>query len=350
MPADDGLLAFVALPPPTDQDVAALALKVARRLTTVVERHCDDTFETDALLAETAAALQQALAVAVRAPVPRTQLSLGGQDDPQPATKPLCARVAGFSLHAAQSVPAEDREALERLCRYGLRPAFAQERLALREDGRVLYHLRRPWPHAAGPTCLVLEPLDFLRRLAALIPAPYAHMVRYHGCFANRSRARDMLPAPPAPVEAELETQSARTQGPATRGEGCAPADGAPTAEIPAPARRRPLPWAQLLLRVFFVQALKCPRCAGAMVILAFLSDPPVVAKVLHHLRLPTAPPPLTPARRARGTGTWGSSAPLALPPEDATAVPLEPAETWGTPRGERTDRDAGGARIRPPP
>ena len=126
-----------------------------------------------------------------------SQLNLAGQEDPQPPAKPLCARVAGFSLHAAQSVAAEDRKALERLCRYGLCPAFAQDRLALREDGRVLYHLRRPWPHAQGPTCLVLEPLDFLRRLAALIPAPYAHTVRYHGCFANRARARALLPAPP---------------------------------------------------------------------------------------------------------------------------------------------------------
>ena len=102
------------------------------------------------------------------------------REDQQRPAKPLCARVAGFSLHAAQSVAAEDRKALERLCRYGLRPAFAQDRLSVREDGRVLYQLRRPWPHPEGSTCLVLEPLDFLRRLAALIPAPYAHMVRYH--------------------------------------------------------------------------------------------------------------------------------------------------------------------------
>ena len=74
---------------------------------------------------------------------------------------------------------------------------MAQERLARRDDGRILYHLRRPWPHPQGTTCLVLEPLDFLRRLAALIPAPYAHTIRY-GLFANRSRWREHLPDPPA--------------------------------------------------------------------------------------------------------------------------------------------------------
>ena len=44
--------------------------------------------------------LQQALAVAVKAPMSRDQLHLPGQD-PQPPAKPLCARMAGFSLPAA---------------------------------------------------------------------------------------------------------------------------------------------------------------------------------------------------------------------------------------------------------
>ena len=33
------------------------------------------------------------------------------------------------------------------------------------------------------------------------------------------------------------------------------------------------------------------------MVILAFISDPPVITKILQHLGLPTEPPPLSPAR-----------------------------------------------------
>jgi apolipoprotein D and lipocalin family protein len=44
----------------------------------------------------------------------------------------------------------------------------------------------------------VLEPLDFLRRLAALIPAPHAHTVRYHDVFANHARASS--PTTPGPA------------------------------------------------------------------------------------------------------------------------------------------------------
>lgn len=56
---------------------------------------------------------------------------------------------------------------------------------------------RRPWPNPQGAHCLVLEPGEFLRRLAALVPAPYTNLVRYHGVFAGRSRWRKQLPAPP---------------------------------------------------------------------------------------------------------------------------------------------------------
>ena len=42
-----------------------------------------------------------------------------------------------------------------------------------------------------------MEPLQFLKRLAVLLPAPYQNLVRYHGVFANRSRYRTLLPRPP---------------------------------------------------------------------------------------------------------------------------------------------------------
>jgi len=316
VPASDGFLTFVPLPAPTDEEVAALALKVARRLTSVVERLCDDIFQTDALLEATASALQQALATAVKAPVPRDQLSLPGQV-PEPPPKPLCARVAGFSLHAAQAVAAEDREGLERLCRYGLRPPFAQDRLALREDGRILYRLRRPWPHPQGATCLVLEPLEFLRRLAALIPAPYAHTIRYHGCFGNRARSRDFLPAPP--FEAQASPQAADSAAPPAADSGTS---GTAHPEV-APRRTR-LPWAQLLRRVFFIDALKCPRCSAAMVVLALISDPPVVARILRHLRLPTEPPPLAPARGSVDAQLRVLCPPRHFDPDDPAGDPLD--------------------------
>ena len=55
--------------------------------------------------------------------------------------------------------------------RSSLRAPFSQQRLSVLPDGRVRYELPRPWPTAAGVTELIMEPLHFLKRLAALLPA-----------------------------------------------------------------------------------------------------------------------------------------------------------------------------------
>ena len=78
-------------------------------------------------------------------------------------------------------MPGHDRARLERLCRYAARPAIATERLHELPDGRIAYDLRHTW--SDGTTRVVLQPLTFLEKLAALVPPPRAHMVTYHGVF-----------------------------------------------------------------------------------------------------------------------------------------------------------------------
>ena len=64
-----------------------------------------------------------------------------------------------------------------------------------------------------------------------------------------------------------------------------------------SPIRSRRLGWAQLLRRVLHIDALTCPECATSMTVIAFLTDPPVLRRILDHLGLPSSPPPLAPAR-----------------------------------------------------
>jgi hypothetical protein len=56
--------------------------------------------------------------------------SLAPRLDPQRIGERV-ATVSGFSLHAGVAAEAEQREKLERLCRYISRPAVAIERLSL---------------------------------------------------------------------------------------------------------------------------------------------------------------------------------------------------------------------------
>ena len=52
-----------------------------------------------------------------------------------------------------------------------------------------------------------------------------------------------------------------------------------------------------LLVRIYECLPLLCPRCNRPMRILAFIQDPPVIEKILHHIDEPTQPPKVLPAR-----------------------------------------------------
>jgi hypothetical protein len=60
--------------------------------------------------------------------------------------------------------------------------------MALTATGQVRYSLKTPYRD--GTTHIVLEPLDLMARLAALVPPPRMHLTRYHGVFAPHSKLR----------------------------------------------------------------------------------------------------------------------------------------------------------------
>jgi len=61
-------------------------------------------------------------------------------------------------------------------------------RFELRNEGRVCYRLKTPWKD--GTRAVLLDPLDFIGRLCALVPPPRFHMIRYHGVLAGNAKAR----------------------------------------------------------------------------------------------------------------------------------------------------------------
>ena len=191
VPTAAGNLSFVPLEPPSGEDVARLGRRVFRRLTKIATRYLakrqDEYTDPD----DEQATLLNALSVALRPPVrPQRALPLGGaeQSEHQSLAEELCTAAGGFSLHLARTVEPHDREGLEGLCRYGLRAPFSQRRLSVLPNGKVRYELARPWPTPSGVTELIMEPLQFLKRLAVLLPAPYQNLTRYHGlCRAKHS-------------------------------------------------------------------------------------------------------------------------------------------------------------------
>lgn len=132
----------------TRDDVAEVVAMVARRIERLLERRgmtatseesgATDTWAEEApTLAGLAAASVQGL-IALR---PRTGTRVARNGSPPEEVGPITvgpchAHVGGFDLHAGIVVRAGERERLERVCRYTLRPPVAQTRLRVDAEGR----------------------------------------------------------------------------------------------------------------------------------------------------------------------------------------------------------------------
>ena len=126
------------------------------------------------------------------------------------------------------------------------------------KQGDIRYSLKTPYRD--GTTHVIFEPLDFIARLAALVPRPRVNLTRFHGIFAPNSRWRARIT-------------------PARRGKRRS-ADEHTT----APQQRQAMTWAQRLKRVFRIDVETCEQCGGAVKIIASIEDPAVVNKILSHL------------------------------------------------------------------
>jgi len=272
---------FRPLPPPDDDEIRRVVEKVALRVSRLLDRLGVGP-ESDPAAADPLATDQPRLAGLAAAAVggldgegrrPARRGDRIDPDDLSSASTSRCAAASGFTLHADVAVPARDRRRLERLCRYAARPPVATERLERLPEGRLLYRLRHRWRD--GTTAILLEPRQLMQRLVPLIPAPRAHLARYHSVLAPCAGWRDrVVPVPTADQRPD--------SAPASTGGGRIPHRYA---------------WANLLRRVFAIEVLICPACGGPLRILAAIHPPDTTRAILDCLGLPSRPPPTSAAR-----------------------------------------------------
>ena len=218
-----------------------------------------------------AASVQQRIAFGDRAGqhVRRIGSGFGHEGEAPRLTGPRCASVNGFSLHANTAIPAHRRDQLEQLIRYTARGAVSLERLQEDANGDLVYTFTHPW--SDGTTGITLAPLELLEKLAALVPLPHVHLVRYGGCLAPHSHLRGAIL--PTPRQQGLDTPEA----------------------YPASPRWS---WARLLQRVFTLDMATCPFCQrGVLRLIAVITQGEVIHKILRHLKRAADPPPIAPAR-----------------------------------------------------
>ena len=118
-----------------------------------------------------------------------------------------------------------------------------------------------PYRHAT--TKVAIEPLDFIARLAALVPKPSVNLTPYHGVLAPNHRWRGRVT-------------------PAKRGKGAKRiANGEVRSTVEYHAT---MSWAQRLKRVFNIDIEVCSHCGGSVKVIACIEDQDVIDRILAHL------------------------------------------------------------------
>jgi hypothetical protein len=265
-----------------------------------------------------------------------------GRSLPKP-TKGLSAEHLKFNLHAGVSVPGGLPTARERLLRYCARPPLALERLSMLDDGRICYRIKD------ADQVRLMTPMQFLARLAALVPPPRHPLVRFYGVWAPhsqwRSRVVTAAPAKKTRVTCATSTATDPCATPVTPAglsiiDSCGTAaspptpDGAQATSVPHPSSPKPplpsaaalpraeaeplapshaageelrfrrlsrLTWATLYQRVFDIDPLECASCGGRMRFVDVIEDIARARSELRRRNLPEQPPPLSRARSPDG-------------------------------------------------
>ena len=163
--------------------------------------------------------------------------------------------------------------AVAEVCEVGKQDTVCSRNL----DGVLARHSRGDDPGAASPERF--DAMEYVARVLAQVPEPRKHQVRcygYYSCAARGKRIKD--------PRATREAANAVHQ-----------AEPLPPPDTAALRYAR----ADLLRRVYEVDPLVCPRCAGTMRVISFITQSAVIRRILDHLkrtpRPATRPPPLRP-------------------------------------------------------
>jgi hypothetical protein len=324
---------FHALPPQHPAELTAVAYDVYRKFETWLKQNglmkladIDETHEDEDALAS---CLRGSLGIGQVVELDAAgdvQYSQERADEKRFALRKSAhtGEFGGFSIHAGVTVHAADKDSRERLIRYCACPALSVERTSATRDGLIAYRLRHAQKGRA--THRVMRPVDFLARIAALIPPPRHPLLRYFGVFGPHSSWRklcvptvgdstELTAGPPShstvSEAAQVDVAKAKVSPQhrfAASGSGGAVVDTASqyvnqcehdaSPKLTAQTVLNPwrIDWATLLKRTYDFDVLSCP-CGGRLRAVELVTDAERAKELLEQFGMSTEPPPIARAR-----------------------------------------------------
>ena len=199
----------------------------------------------------------------------------------------LCWKHSGFSVDNSVRLDGGDHKARQALAQYIARAPLSLQKLTYDAlGGKILYHTSyNPW---LKQNTTLWDAMDFIAALTQFIPPWGVRCIHYYGLYSSPCKARwQRLPhvarvAPAAWKESHAEQL---------------PGDPGFAQRQTVPQRACRSAWARLIAKVYEVDPLICPHCGSEMKLIAVITDPPEVRKILRHLiKIGRAPPGLDPS------------------------------------------------------
>jgi len=197
----------------------------------------------------------------------------------------LTWRHSGFSIDASILLPGGSRKERESLSQYLARPPISLKKVSFESLHRkVLFHTS--YNDYFKENLKIFDALDFIALLTQHLPPRGVHYIRRYGLYCSRGRGTWT----DKPYAAALAPDGWRQKHLDSPDSHSTQEDYESERSVCSSERRAA--WARLIAKVYEVDPLICTRCGSPMRILAIITDPDDVKKILRHLVKIGKPPP----------------------------------------------------------
>jgi len=182
---------------------------------------------------------------------------------------------SGFSVHNGVRIAAGDTKGLEGLAQDVIHSPFSTAKMTCNTQAETVIYRSKMTHGKNRRNFQVFEAEEFIAAITQHIPEKSFQMVRYYGWYSNKTRGDRRL--------GERQADDVNLQ------------IGEDTIAIAdyEPRQKTPPDWNECIKRIWEVDLLTCPHCQGEMRIVRFITDYPVVRKILKHPDLWGRSPPV---------------------------------------------------------
>ena len=195
---------------------------------------------------------------------------------------------SGFSVDASIRIPTGSTETRQALAQYIVRPPVSLQKLLVDQGGTDTVVYRAPYSDYFHTDMKVFPAIEFLLEVLQHLPDSRSRLIRTYGLYSSRtrgtwSRCPHLLRLAPKGWTRDHPPQPSVRIGPS---EELKP-------ELSVSAKQSRAAWARLIKKVYDSDPLTCSRCHKPMKVIAVISDPAQVLKILRHLIKKGRPSPV---------------------------------------------------------